>query len=168
MPVCVFYMVFACMHNICFSSFPYLLVFHYCDLLLRVCTRKHKCILLVSGATYVCSFLPCSCIPLWFLLDDFPLYALLCECSVPASPSFTISTSYCVCALTNMNAYFWWRGERMSALFWIASMCLPLRVLHDFSSLSLIREFSAPASPCFTIVSCYCVYALNNMYACCW
>ena len=125
LPVCVLH---------CFPQYerylrclpPHSLAFHCCELLFRMCTRQHECMLLMSGATCVCPFLPCLCIPLWVLLDDIPLYTLLCECSVPASPSFTFASSYCECALTNMNVYLWRRGELLPALFRNASICLPV------------------------------------------
>ena len=86
---------------------PHSLAFHCCEPLLRMCTRQHECMLLMRGETCVCPFLPCSCIPLRGLFDYIPFYTLLCECSVPASPSFTIASFHCVCALTHINACCW-------------------------------------------------------------
>ena len=63
----------------------------------RVCMRRRVCVCM--------SFM------------QFPCYACSCDFSAPAPPCFTISSSYCVYALDNMYACFWWAVRFVSVHF---------------------------------------------------
>ena len=48
----------------------------------------------------------CACLCVFYTV--FPYKYIICDVCLPIHPSFTIATSYCVCALENMYACFWW------------------------------------------------------------